>query len=826
MIFSTLPTDATLSLHENLIWGAPDWVIPVSVVAVVLAGLTIWNYASQQAMGVVRWLAAALKIAAIALIAICLLQPMRSGTRPRPKANVLPILVDNSKSMQVKPEGANETRADVVSKRIAPDTDWRIRLEQDFDVRGYSFDSRIAALELADPTLSNEGTVSSLSTSLRSLGERFSARPVAGVVLFSDGNLTDPPDANFDWSTLGFPVYPVLSRSDETINDVRIADVSVSQTDFESAPVTIRVKVDANPPKRKLVVQLRDLDHGKLVEEQTITTSATKTDNEVTFRFRPDEPGLRFYRTSVFEERDRKVFEPESESKAESNATGKIKTAEATLVNNQRMIAIDRKSGPYRILYVAGRPNWEFKFLRRSLATDAEIQLVGLLRIANKEPKFSFRDQGVSGSNSANTNRLFDGVDSAEDELVQQYDEPVMIRLGVKESEELSDGFPETREELFAYHAIILDDIESEYFTQDQMLLMRQFVSSRGGGLLMLGGQESFAGKSFADSPLGELAPVYGPRSGDASVAGAYRMKLTREGMLEPWARLRENESAESDRFAQMPPFTSVNAVGDVKPGALILATVEDLASDALPAIVAQRFGKGRTAAMPIGDLWRWSMRRDPRSKNNDGDDAAQAWRQMAHWLVGEVPRQVEARVEPNVDPNEPARIVVHVRDEAYLPIDNAAIELTITPIEKGTREGNQDGVIQIQAMPDDDASGVYRAAFWTNDSNAYRVHVSAKSVDGHFVGEADTGWVAQPDAAEFRQLRLNRTLLETIAKQSGGKVVADDALDNFAAELPNLKIPVTETWVYPLWHNVWVLVAAIMCLCGEWGLRRWKGLS
>ncbi|WP_372722008.1 glutamine amidotransferase [Novipirellula sp.] len=825
MIFSTLTADAAFPLSENLIWGAPDWVIPVSIAAVILAALTLWNYTSQHTMGAVRWLAAALKIVAVALIAICLLQPMRSGTRPRPKANVLPILVDNSKSMQVKPKGAKETRADVVAKQIAPENDWRIRLEQDFDVRGYSFDSRIAALELTAPALSNEGTVSSLSTSLQSLGERFAARPVAGVVLFSDGNLTDPPDTNFDWSTLGFPVYPVLSSTDETINDVRIADVSVSQTDFESAPVTIRVKVDANPTKRKLVVQLLDLDHGKLVEEQTITTSASETDNEVTFRFRPDVPGLRFYRTIVFEERDRQALDAKRESK-DSKGTAAHETFEATLVNNQRMIAVDRKSGPYRILYVAGRPNWDFKFLRRSLAADAEIQLVGLLRIANKEPKFSFRDQGVSGSSSANTNRLFDGVDSTEDELVQQYDEPVMIRLGVKESEELSDGFPETREELFAYHAIILDDIESEYFTQDQMLLMRQFVSSRGGGLLMLGGQESFAGKSFADSPLGELAPVYGPRSGDASVAGAYRMKLTREGMLEPWARLRENESAESDRFAQMPPFTSVNAVGDVKPGALTLATVQDRTGDPLPAIVAQRFGKGRTAAMPIADLWRWSMRHDPKKKNNDGDDAAQAWRQMAHWLVGDVPRQVEARVEPNVDPNEPARIMVHVRDEAYLPIDNAEIELTITPVEKEIRDGSQDGVIQIQATADDDVAGLYRAAFWTNQSNAYRVHVAAKSADGHLVGEADTGWVAQPDTAEFRQLGLNRPLLETIAKQSGGKVIANNALADFAAELPNLKIPVTETWVYPLWHNVWVLVAAILCLCGEWGLRRWKGLS
>ena len=29
------------------------------------------------------------------------------------------------------------------------------------------------------------------------------------------------------------------------------------------------------------------------------------------------------------------------------------------------------------------------------------------------------------------------------------------------------------------------------------------------------------------------------------------------------------------------------------------------------PAIVTQRFGKGRTAAALVGDLWRWSMERE-----------------------------------------------------------------------------------------------------------------------------------------------------------------------------------------------------------------------
>ena len=49
--------------------------------------------------------------------------------------------------------------------------------------------------------------------------------------------------------------------------------------------------------------------------------------------------------------------------------------------------------------------------------------------------------------------------------------------------------------------------------------------------------------------------------------------------------------------------------------------------------------------------------------------------------------------------------------------------------------------------------------------------------------------------------------------------------LDRFVSSLPNRKIPITENWTYPLWHQWSVLSLAIGCLVGEWGLRRWRGL-
>ena len=84
----------------------------------------------------------------------------------------------------------------------------------------------------------------------------------------------------------------------------------------------------------------------------------------------------------------------------------------------------------------------------------------------------------------------------------------MLIRLNTKDELELKGGFPKTAEEACQYNAIVLDDLEADFFTRDQMTLMQKFVSERGGGLLMLGGAESFREGKFARTPIGDMLPV------------------------------------------------------------------------------------------------------------------------------------------------------------------------------------------------------------------------------------------------------------------------------------------------------------------------------
>ncbi len=117
-------------------------------------------------------------------------------------------------------------------------------------------------------------------------------------------------------------------------------------------------------------------------------------------------------------------------------------------------------------------------------------------------------------------------------------------------------------------------------------------------------------------------------------------------------------------------------------------------------------------------------------------------------------------------------------------------------------------------------------ANFWSQVDGAYVVSVKAKSADGEEIGEVETGWSAEPSAAEFRNLAPNLDELSALAKQSGGEIIDIDQLDAFVRTLPTRQVPIAETRIEPLWHSSSWLTLTILCLCAEWGLRRLRGLA
>jgi hypothetical protein len=519
---------------------------------------------------------------------------------------------------------------------------------------------------------------------------------------------------------------------------------------------------------------------------------------------------------------------------------------ELTSLNNQRYQVVDRGRGPFRVLYLSGRPNWEFKFLSRAISEDAEVELTALIRIAKKEPKFNFRDNRVDSANP-----LFSGFEDVSEEEKEQFDQPVFVRLGLTEAGQLQAGFPKDEEELFSYHAILIDDLESDFLSTEQQSMIRRFVTIRGGGLLMLGGQESMRGKSYENSVLSQLLPVYGDNiSEDPSdwtnnpneLAGQeVRFELTREGWLQPFMRTADTEPKEKERLAAMPGFQVLNKTSSVKPGASVLAQGNVFANEmpgepngipgepgetsdkgelnnrdpeAVPLFVVQKYGRGRTAAFLIGDWWRWAMHR----QSSDQSPMFQAWRQMIRWMVNDVPRSITLSSEKVAGASKLRRIIADVKGPDFKIVDNAMII-----VELKSPDGSK---TELSLEASSEVPGRYESIVLCEQDGVYIATAECKSEDESTLGNAQTGWTHEPIADELRQLGEDTEFLNQIAEASGGKVVSLNDLESFAANIPSELVPIRERKTYPLWHQSWVIAVALICLCFEWSLRRRYGLA
>lgn len=796
----------------------PAWFLPAALIAFAAAALLWFGYRRVRMASAVRVSAISLKLLGVAFLAVCLVEPLWSGVRARPGANLFAVVVDTSASLNVRDAGSDTSRADVVRRLVGnPESGWQARLAQDFDVRRYTFDGRLRQTGAHDD-LEFDGTSTTLDAALSAIRTRYHDRPLAGVLVITDGNATDVKQ-RFEASGVmqSRPVYPVVVGTADGLKDVSIENVAVSQAAFEDAPVTVRADVallgysDAKSDVR-LTAQIVDHEDGRVVATESVDVGPHERTGVFRFQLRPAKPGLSFYSLRTAIDGNWEQFESSDVSD------------EATLENNVRLFQVDRGSRPRRILYVSGRPNWEFKFLNRAVVDDPQIELAALIRIGKREAKFEFR-----GRDEESSNALFRGFDKDEEET-EQYDEPVLVRLNMRSPHELRAGFPKSEKDLYTFDAVVLDDVEAAFFSQDQKELLQRFVSRRGGGLLMLGGQESFGKGGWRRTPVGDMLPVYldrpptkrlAVRSHDNHGAGAesskpvlHRLALTREGWLKPWMRLRTTEADERVRFESMPSFQTLNRVGGVKPGAQVLAEAKDETGAKSPALAAQRYGRGRTAALLTGDLWRWRLRRADAAN----DDFSKSWRQTLRWLVSDVPERVEVAVEPApADGADAVAVQVRVRDEEHKPLENGSVRIAIT-----TPDGE---TVKIDAEASTKEPGLYEAAYLPRATGVYRTSVVVGDETGKAVCEAASGWTTQPAAREFRRVAPNRALMEQIASASGGELVEPSDLDSFVRTLSTRRAPVTEEWSYPLWHQSWVFLLAVACFVGEWGLRRWKGL-
>ena len=149
------------------------------------------------------------------------------------------------RSLQLSDKGSRQSRGQLFQARLAEKSPWLTRVAQDFDLRRYAFDTTLRPIK-AFEELTLDGQASAMQGSLTALAERFRGQPIAGILLFTDGNATDLAGA-LDWSRLP-PVYPVLPAASGTRSLMGFAGYACALASDAAA------RKNAQTRKRRLLV--------------------------------------------------------------------------------------------------------------------------------------------------------------------------------------------------------------------------------------------------------------------------------------------------------------------------------------------------------------------------------------------------------------------------------------------------------------------------------------------------------------------------------------------------------------------------------------------
>ena len=448
--------------------------------------------------------------------------------------------------------------------------------------------------------------------------------------------------------------------------------------------------------------------------------------------------------------------------------------------NNERWALIQVEDRRDKILYFEGEPRWELTFLKRAIQADENLQLVTLARMA--ENRFG--------------------------------------RFEVDAADELAGGFPTTREELFAYKGLVLGSIEASFFTYDQMRMILDFVSQRGGGLLFLGARAGFAEGGYAGTPIEEAMPVVlGPASGGEGRGGFFAevaVRPTPFGLSHPATQIFGELDAgdAAARWRELPGLSVLNPLSQLKPGATALLVGEGNGLDAEQVVLAhQRYGRGRAIAFTVHDSWQWQMQQPLEDASFET-----LWRQLARWLVSYVPHPVELAADRDrVSPGQPVTLTSLVRDERYLEVNNARVEAVITS------PGGEQTRLPLGWTVEKD--GEFRATFTPSELGLYRVESTA-TAEGEELGTALAHFEVSSTSDELYGAHRRRDLLERMAADTGGRFLEPGDFDELVDELAYSQEGSTVREYRDLWDMPLLFLLLLAVLGAEWTLRRRFGLS
>lgn len=442
--------------------------------------------------------------------------------------------------------------------------------------------------------------------------------------------------------------------------------------------------------------------------------------------------------------------------------------AEPELGNNSRSTLVEVSSQQYRVLYFEGEPRWEYKFLRRAVGNDEDLGLATLLRVS--------------------PNKFY--------------------RQGIDAPEQLQDGFPQTRDELFGYDALIIGSVEAAMLSPEQQEMIKAFVSERGGSLLMLAGPSGLGNGGWGQSALADVLPAALPPSSSDSF---HRKKaipsLTPQGVASQMLRFDADRDANLEAWQSLPEIGDYQVTGNLKPAAVVLLNAETDIGE-IPLLLTQPFGRGNAYILATGGTWRWQMSLPVEDLKHET-----FWRQVLRALVASAPDSVSLTTGSDGQGGS-ISLRAEFKDDAFNPVDDIAVTAV------ASHEGGES--LSIPMLPSSEP-GIFSGELEPPLSGTWYFEALAER-GGEPVAVSRSSLLYESDQAEHFGFRANPALLQRLSDATGGQYFEANDLSGLGDLLRYSSSGITETEFRAIWDAPAVFLLLLLLKSGEWLLRRrWK---
>ena len=466
------------------------------------------------------------------------------------------------------------------------------------------------------------------------------------------------------------------------------------------------------------------------------------------------------------------------------NYTLKLAAMDSLPDNNRYSFTARVLEEKIKVLMIEGFPRFEFKLLKAALETDPMVHLVTISHLPNG------------------------GVYVQGQPL---HDNP-------------AQGLITSQSELFKYDVVILRDVPRILFraggdtTETRLRLIVDFVQKRGGGLIVLGGQDVYRAGRYENSALAEILPfdLSAQFSKQAQFQGKFFVNVPGAAFSHPMLRFFPDPEQNRERWNSLRELDGSNNVGRFRPLATPLLTRfvklknvrGEMEEKEIPLMAFHSVGDGKVLAAAVDTFWRWQLQLEfdepPLQKL-----LANAVRYLAPDPQSRAGSPSVALTDASPQVGQEAVLSTVLKDKNYDPIEKADLK-----VEVKRPDGKTDHLYP-RDLPEQPGYYEYRVSL---DAPG---HYEVTAISGK--QRTTTNFIAGVSGGEYTNLSANRSGMKVLTDAAGGELInsVNDWLNGIDLN-PSSREAKRELQV---WNSPAVVLLLLLLVCWDCYLRKRQGL-